>query len=709
MRFLSVYRVSSFVLLFFVLTNTFGQTSTANQQKINVYKTAINGNAVKDGIKGISVVFSAEYNFGDQVYASMRNSEGKNQFDYYLSLTDKNGQPVYSAADFKNYKKANKTIANHWAEEVVVEPANKVSGRRSTGVELFVPYMDLDLPAGSQTVKLAINASNEKGGKFRNLYTQDLTINKPAVYFVTLEPKQIAVLDKAGKKYEAEALEQDLYVLPGTNKEAKDIMASVNADTKQVLPFKYSAGDVLRIKLDKSTSTGTIGTNKVRTLRGTNGQNLTSFDNKAALTGEWPLDINSSKTVNVKNNALNMVLAVEKVTVPPVKLSGFAVNPYAAHNGATGASITFAYDAKSPVEAPVLVAVPFYATDGGSEKVMLKGGKVTSGKAKVDSTGNIILGGSGKIEVFYPTFNVILNDPNIRQQVPQDFALQIRLKNHKSPITLQEVKQNFPIPVIQDAKIPPAVLAQDTTFENTKGFFIGIPYEMPPLYFELLKGNVLVQISEPSAKDVRGTDILRNMKLMSSDVKTVADPANKKGVTFQLSKPAGVIPLFMPYTDLGRQEKAPLPFASKVLATDGASKQVEVGNNPSAIRFNIDNKRIKFITVGISPIKMKKANTGNFVWRVSSADRVLYQSPVIPADKTIENLYSHSFYIHETDKVIVEVLRGNDASNLKPMMKWEKPVSALTSSENLDLIPAAVLPGMDDRDTKSATLSYTVQ
>lgn len=601
-------RQSGLFLLFIfnVFSVALGQNSGAAKQKLVVYKSDVNVNAVKEGIRGIAVLFSCEYNFSDAEYAGMKNAEGKNYFNFYIGLAHKNNDSFYSGLDYSQYTKAKNTIALHVAEENAYAPQNKAQGRRNTGIALFIPFYQLDLPEGATAVKLSINATSEKDKKFEKIFTQDITINKPAVTFISLLPRQIAVSDKAGATYEAESMEEDLFAIPGTNKTSKDIISAGNVSVKTPFTFLYSEGDVVRLKLQKTTSTGIVGSKKVRMLRAANGQMLTNFDNKAALQGEWTLDT-KLKTLELKNSGFQINLEVSKTKVPAVRITDFSVNPYSTYEGVAGATLTFSYDAKAAANSPGLIAVPVYSA-ASQQSGVLRGGIITSGKGSADSTGGISLtyNTPGKISVFYPAFNLLLYYPQIRQQTPDGFALQIMLQTGSGLITQKYIKQNLPVSVIGDAKIAAAVRAKDTTFNTIRGFAISVPYQMPKLYTDLLKDNITIQFAEVSAKDSRGADLLRNMMLVNKNVEKINDPGNKKGASFRINKSSGVINLFLPYTDLNRQEKTPVGFTAKTVISDSQMNVVDVGTNASAIRFDLDSKKLKFVTIGISNIRLKK-------------------------------------------------------------------------------------------------------
>jgi len=332
---------------------SFAQTTPpATNKKFNVYKIDINPNGVKDGIRGIAVLFSCEYNFSDPEYAGMRDKEGKTNFTFYASLTDKNNEPAYYASNYSFYRKLNQTTALHFATENAYAPQNKAQGRRNTGIELFIPYTHTTLPEGANAVKFSLNALAEKGKRFDNIYTQNLTINRPAAYAATLVPRQITVIDKGGKRHEAGRLEQDLFVYPGSNKASADVSAMNNVDLNQPVGFLYSEGDVLRLKLQKSTATGVVRSNKPRLLRTSDNKSMATFDNGGAIPGEWPLDPKSGKTVQLKNNGVDLKLELTQYRVPAVQLSGVAINPHATYEGTTGTAVTFTTQANVAAALP---------------------------------------------------------------------------------------------------------------------------------------------------------------------------------------------------------------------------------------------------------------------------------------------------------------------------------------------------------------------
>lgn len=97
------------------------------------------------------------------------------------------------------------------------------------------------------------------------------------------------------------------------------------------------------------------------------------------------------------------------------------------------------------------------------------------------------------------------------------------------------------------------------------------------------------------------------------------------------------------------------------------------------------------------------------MWRITSSGRVIYQSVMIAATKSIDNLYTHTSYMHEDDMVAIELLKGKSAADAKLMFKWEKPVKELSNSEMLELEPSRMPNNTDDGDTKSVSIMYAVQ
>jgi hypothetical protein len=703
-------RFSGIIFLLFSLSVVQAQVQNPAQKKFNVYKADVNPNATKEGIRGISVLFSCEYTFSEAEFTSMRDAKGRYYFTFYARLLDANNEPVYNPFDYTFYKKINGTTAIHFADEYTQDPQTKAMGRRSTGIELFIPYTHTSLPEGTNQIKFSLNAFPQKGEtKFENIYTQTIAVAKPVTHSATLTPKQITVVDKAGKRYEVGRLEQDMFIAPGSNKAAADIMSAANVDLKESLPFTYTEGEVVRLKIQKSTQTGLVRSNKPRLLRTADGKSLPSFDNSANLTGEWVIDTKAGKVLAIKNNNLDVKFELAQYKIPPVQVSNFKVNPYATHEKVAGTSVSFDYKATVSATTPPLVAVTAYNKGNAAQGSLPVGAKIVAGKGSVDSTGAVVLdrSGSGKVEVFYPAFNILLNDPTVKQTPPSRFSLRIQVQNNPYVIVQKEVKQSLSLSMIKDATLASVVKAKDTTVSGVHGFALSIPYQLPPLYFELLKGDCSVEFAS-AGTDSRATDLLRRMNLLDESVKK-RSTSDKKNVAFTLTKPAGAIRLFLPYTSLTKIESTPLPSNARTLVNNTAGNQVIVGDNSTAFRLDFERKDLRFVTLGIANIKLKKADTGSIAWRIRSKDKTIYQSSLIPAEKTIENLYTDAFYIHQDDTVILEMLKGTEVANLKVMAKWEMPVKSLTAGEEIEIDPAKQPNNTDDGDTKSLTVKYTAQ
>jgi hypothetical protein len=674
-------------------------------KKFNIYKIDVNPNAVKDGIRGISVLFSCEYNFSDPEYTAMRDNQGRNYFTFYASITDKNNEVAYNAADYGYYRKANETVALHFASENAYAPQNKAQGRRNTGIELFIPFTHTTLPEGTNAVKLSLNALTEKGKRFENIHSQNITINRPAVYAATLVPRQITIVDKAGKRYEAGRLEQDLLVYPGSKKEARDVSAMANVEINEPLGFLYSEGDVLRLRLQKSTQSGVVRSNKPRILRTSDNKSMATFDNAAALTGEWPLDPKSGKTISLKNNAVDLKMDLTQYKVPAVQLSGITVNPYATHEGVTGTSITFNTQATLPAALPPLEAWIAYQPDNAVAPSYLTGGRVTEGKGKADTTGAVVLDRSatGKTTVFYPSFNLLLNDPTIRQNPPKQFAVQVRIQGNPNPVARKSVRQDLPVGVIKEITVTPVARVKDTLVKNEHGVTLSLPYQAPKPYGELLRGERYVHFTG-TPQDNRAVDLLRRMTPVDGGTKPITSP-DKKAVAFAMENTSGTVRLFLPYTSITKLETVPLPFAYKAFVTNKRTPPVSVGEGASALRFEADRQNLKFVTLGIASVKFKKGDAGNIAWRIRTPNRTLYQSNPIPVAKSVDNLYTDAFYIHQDDQLTLELLKGDVPADMKVLSKWEMPVKSLKTTEQVEMN----LSGSGEADLKSATVSYTAQ
>ncbi|CAA9287985.1 MAG: hypothetical protein AVDCRST_MAG56-4313 [uncultured Cytophagales bacterium] len=685
---------------------SFAQTTPpATNKKFNVYKIDINPNGVKDGIRGIAVVFSCEYNFSDPEYAGMRDKEGKTNFTFYASITDKNNEPAYYASNYSFYRKLNQTTALHFATENAYAPQNKAQGRRNTGIELFIPYTHTTLPEGPNAVKFSLNALAEKGKRFDNIHTQNLTINRPAAYAATLVPKQITVIDKGGKRQEAGRLEQDLFVYPGSNKASADVSAMNNAELNQPVGFLYSEGDVLRLKLQKSTATGVVRSNKPRLLRTSDNKSMATFDNGGAIPGEWPLDPKSGKTVQLKNNGVDLKLELTQYRVPAVQLSGVTVNPHATYEGTSGTSVTFTTQANVAAALPPLEAWIAYQPDNAESQTFLQSGKVTEGKGKADSTGAVVLDrtATGKVTVFYPSFNMLLNDAAIRQNPPKQVTVQIRLQGNPGAIAQKTVRQDLPVNVIKEVTVTPVARVKDTVINNEHGVALSLAYQAPKPYEELFQGQRYVTLVG-MPQDSRAVDLLRRMVPVDAATKPMT-ATDKKALSYSLPVTTGALRLFLPYTSITKIETTPLPFLYRAYVRKAETTPVAVGEGNSALRFEADRQNLKFVTLGIASVKFKKGDEGNIAWRIRTPNRTLYQSNPIEVDKVIENLYTDAFYIHQDDQLILELLKGDAPADMKVLSKWEMPVKSLKASEQ----PEMNVAGSGDADLKSVTVSYTTQ
>ena len=699
--------VSFFILCVFRFQIEAQVVNPANQ-KFSVYKIDVNPSTSKEGIGGIAVVFSCEYKISDAEYNGMKDAQGKVRMTFYAAINDAAGEPVYQAYDFANHKKYNNYVAVHFADETVLMPQNKSQGLRSTGMELFIPFAQTSLPEGKSNIKLALNAYNEKAGRFEKIIVKDVILTKPATYAVSLQPQQITIIDKAGKRVEAGRLEQDIFMLPGNKKEARDIASFANVDVKDALQFTYCEGDAVRLKVQRSTGTGLVRLNKARLLRTRDGKAIPAFDNAAALTGEWTFDTKAAKTTTLKNGGLEIALAIEKYRIPAVQLSAFKVNPFATHEGVAGTTVSFDYKAASAASAPPLTAWLAYQARDAENVMQVRNGKIISGQAKTDSLGMVFLdknATSGKLTVFYPAYQILLQDPDVRKQPSKRFSLQIHLGNNPYVVARKETTTDLTIQTIREAVLPVALKLKDTLVSGVNGAAISLPYTLPKLYFEA-KEQKYLEIVE-GGRDGKAIELFRRMTLVDNAVKRI-NPNAKTSVSYELTQPKSVVRLFLPYTSLNKIEEKPLPFRLSANVLDDANK-VSVGESIGSLQFAIDRAKLRFVSVSVASIRLKKAESGSVAWRIRSKDKILYESKLIPVEKLIENLYTDAFYIHEDDTLVVEMLRGDNAQNLKPMVRWQKPVKALTASEQIEIDPSKQPNNADDGDTKSLTISYTAQ
>lgn len=685
------------------------QTVNPANQKFSVYKIDVNPNAIKEGMGGIAVVFSCEYKLSDAEYNGMKDAQGKVRMTFYAAISDAANEPAYQAYDFAGHKKYNNYVAVHFADETVLMPQNKSQGLRSTGMELFIPFAQTSLPEGKNNIKLALNAYNEKAGRFEKIIVKDVVLNKPATYAVSVQPRQIVVIDKAGKRTEAGRLEQDIFMLPGTRKDAKDIASFANVDLNDALQFTYCEGDAVRLKVQRSTGTGVVRLNKPRLLRTRDGKAMPAFDNATALAGEWTLDTKAAaKTATLKNGVLEMVLGIEKYRVPAVQLSAFKVNPFATHQGVAGTSISFDYKAAPAAGAPPLTAWLAYQAKDAETVRQVRNGKITGGQAKTDSLGMVFLDKNatgGKLTVFYPAYQILLQDPDVRKQPAKRFSLQIHLGNNPYVIARKEATTDLTIQTIREAALPVALKLKDTLVGGVNGAAMSLPYTLPELYFDT-KEQKYLEIAE-GGKEGKAVELLRRMTLADDAVKC-NNPSAKTSVSYELAKPKSAVRLFLPYTSLNKIEEKPLAIRIAAHVSDGTNR-VPVGESIASLQFMIDRAKLRFVAVTVASIKLKKAESGVVAWRIRSKDKILYESKPVPAEKLIENLYTDAFYIHEDDTLIVEMLRGENAQGLKPMVRWQKPVKALTAGEQIEIDPGKQPNNPDDGDTKSVTISYTAQ
>jgi hypothetical protein len=165
--------------------------------------------------------------------------------------------------------------------------------------------------------------------------------------------------------------------------------------------------------------------------------------------------------------------------------------------------------------------------------------------------------------------------------------------------------------------------------------------------------------------------------------------------------------LFMPYAGLALTENAsPMKFSAKVIVNKEAagSTPLELGTTATALTLGLDESKIRFLTVGVSSIRMKDANE-SIAWRIRSSDGLIYQSNLIPADKKMDNFYAHNYCVSENDQVTVEVLKGADMNNLKEIAKWEMPVKSLKPTETVEVVKEGASP---DSNIRNVTVTYKI-
>ena len=720
----SSYRMRSFtcaalLLLYFpVFSQVSAQVNALHQKKFKVYKSDIKGDVVKEGIKGVSVFFSCDYNFTEDEYKSMADRAGKNYFTFYVSLFDKNDEQVYTAQSYLNYKR-NQPVANHFATTLAygsqVKSA-KPEPRKSTGIELFLPYAQLDLPEGANDVKVLFNAyagnSDAPGKRFEHFHAQNFSFTKPPFYWVKLIPKQLTVADKSGKKTAVTQVAEDFAVARGNDKTFADLVNTGSGVVGSPLSFVYSEGDAMQLKTQRQKGTTGPLANRQRLVKSASGQTVAGFES-GNVQAEWPLDLKADKSLSLKSSALDVVFSIDKARIPVVRMSDFKITRFTKFEGATGASLSFNYEAKIGASLPDLVAVPFYTNDE-TEKTPyqpLKLMKVMSGTATIDTAGHINLGHGtgGKVEVFFPYAGFLYSDESTRKTGPRNFRLEARLQDLPHSLARKQAKQMLDVAALKDAVVAVPVVSKEVTFKQARGLRISIPYSIPFVYNQLAH-TFTIQLTEVTTpnEEARLMGLLRKTQLMNDSVKMIHSPGkNSSSVTYQVGQNKGNIVLFMPYAGLALTENAsPMKFSAKVMVNKEAagSTPLELGTTATALTLGLDESKLRFLTVGVSGIRMKDASE-NIVWRIRSSDGLIYQSNLLPADKKMDNFYAHNYCASENDKVIVEVLKGTDMNNLKDIAKWEMPVKSLKPTETVEIVKEGASP---DGNIRNVTVTYKI-
>ena len=708
-----------------------------HQKKINVYKADIKGEVVKEGIKGMSVLFSCEYNFTDDEYQQMQGAAakraGQSYFTFSVNLFDKNNELIYNANDYTGYKRGG-SVASSFATTVAVGSqvrTAKPEPRRSTGIELFIPYAHLDLPEGANDLKVAFSAyagnSDLPGKKFENFHLPTVRINKPPAYWVKLTPKQLMVIDKAGKKSEASQIAEDFAVGRGNDKGFADLVTTGGGIVGTPATFVYSEGDAMQLRMQPGKGTTGQLAYRPRLAKGTNGQTLTGFE--GGIRAEGSLDLKADKTASLRSDALEASFAVEKTRIPAVRFSGFKVNRYVKFEGATGASFSFAYEAGVAKTLPDLVALPSYTLteDGKGPFTRLQDLKVMSGNATVDTSGTVNLGhnAGGKLEIFFPYAGFLLRNEATRKQSLKHFRLEVRLQGLPERITQKAVKQSVEPGPLKDAVVSAPITSKEMILNNSRGVSVAIPYQIPALSADLLGrtaspggapagatgGSFAIQLTEVVEKTeeprlmgfLRKTTVMDPVGAAGGPSAKRASASNQGGnsITYLVDQPAGNITLFVPYAGLALTENtSPMKFSARI--SIGGPTPLELGTTTSALKLNLDDKKLRFLTVGVSGIRLKEAGE-SIAWRIRSADGLIYQSPLIPAEKKMENFYAHNYCASEEDKVVVEVLKGNDLNSLKEIAKWELPVKALKPSETVEVVKEGASP---DGNVRNVAVTY---
>jgi hypothetical protein len=686
------------ILLFSLLLSSplFALSQTQSRPaagKFKVYKAAIDPNTIRNGVRGIGLLFSCEYNFAEGEYPAMQNAAGKVMFRFYLSLKDKNNEPVYNAFDFAQAPTDERGAGRHFAEEWAYAPTVKTQGRRNTGIELFVPYAHLpQLPEGNQEVRLSINVLNEKAGRFENAYGDTLTVAKPALYWVTVNPKRASFTATSGKKYELSVAAEELAVVLGNNPKGIDVLGTAGLEVGKSLAFVHSEGDALQLLVRKSTATGRVGAFEERKTRDTGGKPLPATD-LAPLTGRWPL---GTAALPLQTKQLSLNLELNRTKIPPVRLAGLQFKAYALQDNVSGVVLSFTYETNLPASLPPPVAVFTYPGPGG-QAATLRFGKVLSGKATADSSGALRLErtGSSAVTVFYPFAALVLNDANLKANPPNRLQLEVRPLGYRPAISRKEMAAALPASNTQDARLPATAAFRDTTWQGERGVALVLPWQMSPLYQELLQPEYRLTLAAGTDKDLRSVELLHNMQFMTEAVGGQVAGKNEAG--FRLNGPTGRVALFVPYYQLTNLDLGG-SFAWKLhLHRDGNS--TEVGKSNLTLRPDFDRNALRYVSIGVSETKLKAAG-GVVRWRLrSSGGATIYESPVTPGEKEVKSYYRHAAWLPANEKIKLEILQGANASSLAAILTWEFQPSELKATGEKEL----------SSDPLRATVGFAIQ
>jgi len=271
-------------------------------------------------------------------------------------------------------------------------------------------------------------------------------------------------------------------------------------------------------------------------------------------------------------------------------------------------------------------------------------------------------------------------------------------------------KQSLEVSTLKDASVALPTVGKEVVFNNARGISIAIPYQVPAMYADLLHGKFAIQITEVTEKteEPRLMSFLKKTTLMDASAKKIPTPGDRSGtsVTYLVDKPSGSIQLFMPYATLALTENAsPMRFTAKISMDNGSpTNSLELGTTATGLKLNLDEKKLRFLTVGVSNIRLKEVGQ-SIVWRIRSADGLIYQSPLIPAEKKMDNFYAHNYCASEEDKVVIEVLKGNDLNSLKEIAKWEMPVKSLKPAETVEIAKEGTSP---DPNIRNVAVTYKI-